>query len=66
MAVNRMRNALGSGPRKGETFELRAGLVYDLNICFIMDSEADNLSGHSMLTKGRICSPAQVQNDSDI
>jgi len=28
MAVNRMRNALGAGARKGETFELRAGLVY--------------------------------------
>lgn len=29
MAVNRMRNAFAP-PKKGETFELRAGLVYVL------------------------------------
>jgi hypothetical protein len=29
MAVNRIRGAF-TAPRKGETFELRAGLVYEL------------------------------------
>jgi AP-1 complex subunit beta-1 len=34
MAVNRIRGAFAA-PKKGETFELRAGLVYELSWLYI-------------------------------
>ena len=46
MAVNRIRGAFAV-PRKGETFELRAGLVYvdqNLRLTSLVEKKAD-LSG---------------------
>ena len=52
MAMNRMRSAFAP-PRKGETFELRAGLVYvfDVPHKFLM---ADRMKlDHNMPTSGK-------------
>ena len=50
MAVNRIRGAFAV-PRKGETFELRAGLVY-VRIAAVVDALILPI-GHSMRTNGR-------------
>ena len=52
MAMNRVRNAFAP-PRKGETFELRAGLVY---VCWVsvLERLADNLMpDRNMPTNGK-------------
>lgn len=41
MAVNRIRSVF-QVPRKGETFELRSGLVWSPRACIAMELEADD------------------------
>jgi hypothetical protein len=49
MAVNRMRSAFAA-PKKGETFELRAGLVY-VYACQLLSQSLTSLDPN-MPTKG--------------
>jgi hypothetical protein len=51
MAVNRMRNAFAP-PKKGETFELRAGLVYVLLALWTLSQVLMTCADLSMPTKG--------------
>ena len=51
MAVSRMRSAFAP-PKKGETFELRAGLVYGRSCNPLPDIDLIVLAAHSTPTKG--------------
>lgn len=52
MAVNRMRAALAA-PRKGETFELRSGLVYVVSMGSLIQRMTLTIAtARSMPTKG--------------
>ena len=52
MAMNRMRSAFAP-PRKGETFELRAGLVYVLRQSAREPCADSIMPDHSMPTNGK-------------
>ena len=52
MAVNRIRGAFAV-PRKGETFELRAGLVLESHNLSGKILADNRLTGLNMLTNGR-------------
>lgn len=53
MAMNRIRGAFAV-PRKGETFELRAGLVYAISPARLRSGHADRMTGPSMRTRGML------------
>lgn len=72
MAMNKIRGAFAV-PRKGETFELRAGLVYDTLLRFekiwpfLRDKELmlTIITGLSMPTNGMWCSAELKTNAMD-
>lgn len=65
MAANRIRSAFAA-PRKGETFELRAGLVYAMIVISHVDRQADTFVGRNMRMKGSLLADLHHNAESNL